>query len=253
MGIISASFLSTVMNIAEQMLISGGEVHKVEDSVKRIFKAYGAERTDVFIITSSIVVTIHSADNEVLTQTRRISSTSSDYEKLHKLNNLSRTICQSKMSEEEIALRLQEISNGKKYSLFLEFVCYAVIAAAFTLFFGGGFIEAGVSLFIGASVRFVIFICDKSVSNKIFPKFVSSLTSSAIAYFALKLGIVNTVDNIIIGNIMALIPGIGLTTALKDLFMGDSIAGLLRTLEACLTALSIAAGYFVIVILTGGI
>ncbi len=253
MDAISANFLDTVMSIAEQMLISGGEVHRVEDSVKRIFNAYGVTRTDVFIITSSIVVTIHSPNSEILTQTRRISATSSDYEKLHKLNDLSRSICQHKMSETEIKNRLEKIVDGKKYPLWLEFISYAIIAAAFTLFFGGGFIEAGVSLFMGLAVRFAIYICDKNSNNKIFPKFISSLTASASAYFALRLGIISTVDNVIIGNIMSLIPGIGLTTALKDLFMGDSIAGLLRTLEACLIALSIAAGYFVIVILTGGL
>ena len=63
--------LDSVMDIGEQMLISGAEVHRVEDSIKRIFDAYGTKRTDVFIITSSIVVTIHT-DDKAYTQTRRI-------------------------------------------------------------------------------------------------------------------------------------------------------------------------------------
>ena len=57
----------------------------------------------------------------------------------------------------------------------------------------------------------------------------------------------------LIGNIMTLIPGIGLTNALRDLFIGDSIAGLLRTIEAVLLALGIAAGYFLVTIFVGGI
>ena len=57
----------------------------------------------------------------------------------------------------------------------------------------------------------------------------------------------------IIGNIMSLIPGIGLTNALRDLFTGDSIAGLLRSIEALLIALAIAAGYFLSTVLMGGI
>ena len=48
---------------------------------------------------------------------------------------------------------------------------------------------------------------------------------------------------------MTLIPGIGLTNALRDLFTGDSIAGLLRSIEAVLTALAIAAGYFLVALL----
>ena len=45
------------MDIGEQMLVSGAEVHRVEDSLNRIFSAMGATRVDVFIITSSMVVT----------------------------------------------------------------------------------------------------------------------------------------------------------------------------------------------------
>ncbi|MBQ7757406.1 MAG: threonine/serine exporter family protein [Oscillospiraceae bacterium] len=244
--------LDSIMDIGEQMLISGAEVHKVEDSIKRIFSAYGTKRTDVFIITSSIVVTIH-IDDKAYTQTRRITEISTDYEKLHKLNQLSRSICKNKYSDIEIKKQLAEITNSKKYPLWLEFLCYAIIAGAFTLFFDGKITEAAVSFIIGALVRFVILLCDKTVKNKIFSKFVSAFFATSLAYIALRLSFISAVDKVIIGNIMTLIPGIGLTTALKDLLVGDSIAGLLRTIEACITALAIAAGYFAVAFLTGGI
>lgn len=244
--------LDSIMDIGEQMLINGAEVHKVEDSIKRMFSAYGTKRTDVFIITSSIVVTIHT-DDKAYTQTRRIMETTTDYEKLHRLNELSRSICKNKYSDKEIRNQLAEIAKSKKYPLWLEFICYAIIAGAFTLFFGGGIIEAAVSFIIGSLVRFVILLCDKTVKNKIFSKFVSAFIATSLAYITLRFSIIPAVDKVIIGNIMTLIPGIGITTALKDLLVGDSIAGLLRTIEACITALAIAAGYFAVAFLTGGI
>ena len=51
---------------------------------------------------------------------------------------------------------------------------------------------------------------------------------------------------------MVLIPGIGLTNSLRDIFTGDSITGILRGLEAMLVALAIAAGFFVFVAVFGG-
>lgn len=243
--------LNSVMDIGEQMLVCGGEVHRVEDSLKRIFSAYNAIRADIFIITSSIVVTVQK-DGNTYTQTRRITETATDYDKLHKLNELSRNICKHKFSAEEIQKRLYDISAGKKYPLWLEFICYAVIAGAFTLFFGGNVTEAIVSFIAGAFVRLVIFACDNTVKNKIFTKFISSAVATLIAFLGLKLVLISSVDKVIIGNIMSLIPGIGLTTALKDLLVGDSIAGLLRTIEACITALAIAVGYLVITFLAGG-
>ena len=241
------------MDIGEQMLVCGAEVHRVEDSLNRIFKAMGAVRVDVFIITSSMVVTAHTTDAEPFTQTRRIKDTGTDFERLHKLNELSRRICSEDLSADEIASELSKISVSSGYPQWLICVCYSVIAGAFTLFFGGGIFEALVSLFVGFIVSLVIMVCDRTVKNKIFAKFVSSLIATALAYAALKFGIISSLDKVLIGNIMTLIPGIGLTNAIRDLFVGDSIAGLLRTIEACLTALAIAAGYFVLIFLTGGI
>lgn len=252
-GDVMEKLLDCVMDLGEQMLICGGEVHRVEDSLKRIFRVYGTKRTDVFIITSSMVVSIHASDDKAYTQTRRITEIVTDYEKLHKLNELSRNICQNMLSADEIKEKLNSISTGKVYPIWLEFICYALIAGGFTLFFGGKITEAAVSLLIGLLVRFIILISDKTIKNRIMAKFISSFSATALSFIALRLDIVPTVDNIIIGNIMTLIPGIGLTNALRDLFVGDSIAGLLRTIEACITALALAAGFFSIAFLMGGI
>ncbi len=244
--------LDSVMELGEQMLISGAQVHRVEDSLRRIFNAYGVQRTDVFIITSSMVVTIHTREGAILTQTRRITETGTDFERLHRLNALSRSICTSVPDAVQIRAQLDAIASDKGYPLWLEFVCYSVIAGVFTLFFGGGLLEAAVSLGIGALVRLVLLACDRTVKNRIFAKFASALLATVFSYAALGIGLIPAVDKVMIGNIMTLIPGIGLTNALSDLFVGDSIAGLLRTIEACITALAIAAGYFAVVCLIGG-
>lgn len=243
--------LNCAMDIGEQMLVCGAEVRRVEDSVKRICEALGAERTDVFIITSSMVVTTYYGDGEFYTQTRRIYATGTDFEKIHRLNALSRRICHSPMTADEIRAELTAIAATKAYPLWVEFVSYSIIAGAFTLFFGGGWVESLISLVIGALVRLVILAADVTVENKIFSKFIASFVSTALAFTALWTGLVPSVDMIIIGNIMTLIPGVGLTNALRDLFTGDSIAGLLRSIEAVLVALAITAGYFLFAALGG--
>ncbi len=239
------------MDIGEQMLISGAEVHRVEESISRICYALGASRVDVFIITSSMVVTVHTSEGETYTQTRRVLTNNINFEKLHLLNQLSREICEKDLSEQEIKDKLNIAANCKKYPIWFEFICYAIIAGVFTLFFGGSIIEAILSLFVGAVVRISIFFCDKIISNKIFGKFFSTVIITVLAFLAVKLGWISNVDKLIIGNIMTLIPGIGLTNALRDLFTGDSIAGLLRSIDAILTALAIAAGYFLVIALGG--
>ncbi len=245
--------LDRAMNIGEQMLLSGAEVHRVEDSLYRIMESFGAERTDVFIITSSMIVTVHTRDGDVITQTRRITSAGTDFQKLHKLNDLSRKICYEHMTTDEIDRELENIRTVKSYPFWLEVLSYAIIAGAFTLFFGGTWLDAALSFAIGAVARVLILISDRTVKNKIFTNFTASFASAGAAYLLYNYGVIPDVDEIIIGNIMTLIPGIGITNALRDLFTGDSIAGLLRTVESILNALAIAAGYFVLVLVMGDV
>ena len=257
------NYLDVAMDIGEQMILSGAEVHRVEDSMFRILTAFGSQRIDVFIITTSMVVTIHDKENKPYTQTRRILNTSgTDFDKLSKLNALSRKICESKTIElNDIKNELNSIINSKNYPLYLEFIFYSIIAGAFTLFFGcinfhpldKLLIETLFSMIIGATVRLAVLASDIFVKNKIFAKFISSLVATAFSFIIFKLGLVSTMDYLIIWNIMVLIPGVGLTNSLRDLFVGDSMAGVLRFIEAVLTAIAISLGYVVFVFISGGV
>ncbi len=246
-------YLKCAADIGEAMLLSGGEVHRVEDSVNRMCKAFGAVRVDCFIITSSIVLTVTDTKGRDHTVTRRIRNSGTDFTKLSRLNDLSRRICSGKVKFEDIRAEYEKITSAKPYSFTVECVTYAFIAGAFTLFFGGDITQFFVSFFIGGLTRFAVYFSDITAKNTIFAKFLSSFFVTAMTYLAVKLGISASADEIIIGNIMLLIPGLGFTNALRDLFVGDSIAGILRSIEALLSAVGIAAGYFLFVLITRGV
>lgn len=244
--------LDCAMDIGELMLISGAEVHRVEDSMVRICHALGAVRTDVFIIPSSMVCTVHSKDGDVKTQTRRVLSFRTDYHRLDQLNRLSRKICSQAMTLEEIRTELETIRQAKTYPLWAECLGYAAAAGGFALFFGGDIKQFLISILIGVILRFTILFCERTLKNIIFTKFVSAFTLTALAFAFVRLGFIGRTDEVIIGNIMLLIPGVGFTNALRDLFTGDSITGIWRCMEAVLSALAIAAGYFLFVLISGG-
>ena len=63
----------------------------------------------------------------------------------------------------------------------------------------------------------------------------------------------DSIDMIVIGNIMLLIPGVGLTNSLRDLISGDIMSGVLRLCEVVMIALSIAGGYILSALTIGGL
>ena len=245
--------LTLVMDIGEQMLLCGAEVHRVEDSVNRMCVALGAARVDCFIITSSMVVTLHEADGNIHTETRRIRATGTNFYQLERLNALSRCVCAERLDKESIKERLAQIKSAKTYPFAVECLMYAVIAAAFTVFFGGSAVESLFAALIGLVVRLAAGLSAKIIGNAIFSKFLSAFIITALSYLFTALRAVPVPDHMIIGNIMLIIPGLGFTNALRDLFVGDSIAGTLRLLEAGLAAVAIASGYFAFVFLMGGV
>ena len=99
----------------------------------------------------------------------------------------------------------------------------------------------------------VSWLTSRFMGNKLLERFVCSAVASISAFSCYKMGIIPSVDNVIIGNIMSLIPGIGLTNSLRDLFTGNSITGILRSIEALLLAVAIAGGYILTAYLFGGV
>ena len=246
--------LYLAVELGEKLLLSGAEVSRVEESLTRICKAYDAKRCDVYCTTSSLVVSVEKKGGCVITQTRRIGSISTDIEKLDYLNNLSRYISSEKPSAEAVKERLSKADVIKQYHPALIIFCYALIAGAFTLFFGARtLLEIVFSFLIGGFIGLINMYGEALGFQKLFLKLICSFCACTLAFLVAKMPIIPTVDKIIIGNVMSLIPGIGLTNAMRDLFTGDVNTGILRSIDALLLAVAIAAGYILSAFVMGGV
>ena len=245
--------LSCALDIGEQMLISGAEVGRVELAVSMICKAYGCTRADVFIITSSMILTVEGADGTHGTQTRRLTGIATDLNKLHKLNDLSRHICAETPDYETVKAKIKEICAEKPYPVWMQVVFSGLTTLAFTVFFGGSWLDGLVALPLGMGLRLLMNLLKKTAANQIIINVLSSFALSLCTIQLVRWGIGQDANKILIGNIMLLIPGIALTNSLRDLIGGDIITGLLRFLDAILVAAAIAAGYILAASVLGGV
>lgn len=245
--------LSSALDIGEQLLVNGAEVYRVEECIRRICTAYGARRVDVFTITSSIAVTIETASGEALTQTRRIHACKTDLNRVDLLNGLSREMCRTTMDYETFREKLQAIEKSPIFPERLQFLTYGCTTAAFTVFFGGSWADAAVSFFVGLTLYLAVRGASLAGFNGVISNLVSSFVISFLTIFAVSHHLGDSMEMIVIGNIMPLIPGTGLTNALRDMISGDTIAGILRFCEACIMAFAIAAGYILASMALGGI
>jgi len=244
--------LTCALDIGEQMLISGAEIGRVEDSIRLICSAYGCRRVDVFTITSSIVVSIEDENRKFYTQTRRITGSHTNLSRLDQLNHLSREICQKRPSYTFIQARLRIIMEMRVYPFWVEVFSSILIGGAFTLFFGGGLYDGLVAAVLCGLLRMITQALQAARMNQILVNVVATFLVSFTAIVAVRNGIGHDANKIIIGNIMLLIPGIALTNSIRDMISGDIMSGMLRFFDAILVAAAIAAGYILAAQMLGG-
>ena len=245
--------LSYILEILKMMVESGAEIYRVEESASRICKAYGLGGADIFATTSNIIMSVESGDGIIKTHTRRIGQITNNIEKAHYLNSLVRKMCSEKLSLSEIEAGINGAKETAAYKPWIAYLFYAVVAGSFYLFFGGrSGVELGISVAVGLLVGIINDFLTRLNANRMLIRFVCSLFACGTAIICKNCGLIGSIDYIIIGNIMTLIPGVGLTNSLRDLFAGDSISGVLRLIEAVLLTLAIACGYIIAVFVFGG-
>ena len=242
--------LCLALDVGEGMLKNGGEVSRVEDTIERICRAYGAVHVEVFTIISMINAAIRMPDGSYSSQLRRVKQTTTNLSTLEELNELSRMICREKPSLDEIDNRLHEIKKSQPYHPWIHMLASAVAACAFCLFFGGGAIDSVVAFFVGGIVALILNLKSARL-NSMAKTVISSFVSATLAGIAHMLLPNINVDSIIIGAIMLLVPGLMFGTSMRDLLCGDLIAGTLKILQAFLQTLMIGFGYMLTYALIG--
>ena len=123
--------LQLLLETGERLMASGAEVKRVEDTLERIGVAYGAERMNVFVITSSIVITLERSDGTLLTHTRRITKSGTDFLALERINALSRECCREPLPLDLFEQRLRECVPLKTVQMYLGSVLAAGSFAVF--------------------------------------------------------------------------------------------------------------------------
>lgn len=244
--------LCTILDAGEQLLVSGAEVARVEDTICRMASAYGFVRVDVLTITASMIVTAQAEDGAVLTQTRRIRWRDTDMRRVEAVNALSRRVCSEVLPLEVLRTEVAAIRGMPSLSPLQMLLSYLIISGSFAMFFGGSLRDG-----LAAMVCSVVLYEVGRIGNRVeLQPIVLTVLSAAImcasAVLTVKIGLGQALDKIVIGNIMLMITGVALVNSLRDMIVGDTISGLLGAAEAILRAIAIAAGCALVLMQLGG-
>ena len=244
--------LRTAMDVGEGLLKSGAEIQRIEDTITRIAKAYGAAHVEVFTITTLIIASVRMPDGGYSSQTRRILQSATDLHRLRLYNEISREICSTKPEIEEAQRRIKQAKHSKPYPSWVNYAGGVFGAGGFALFFGGSWLDALAAAVIGIIIMLMDNFKPAFVSNMA-QATISSFVAGVLCELCMYFGLCHNMDTVIIGTIMLMIPGMTIGTSIRDMLCGDIATGSMRLTQSLVLACVIALGYGAAMLLMGGI
>lgn len=245
------AILCSALDIGEHILKNGGEIHRVEDTIDRICRSFGAEHVEVFTITSLINASIRMPDGTYSHQMRRIYRITNNLYMVEAMNGISRRLCSGDIKISELREKIVEAKNKKPYREFLLYIGAMIAAGGFAVFFGGSILDGVCAAVIGVIMTLIDRHMPRFI-NRMISTVILSVIAGVLGILICRVGIGNNADKVMIGTIMLLIPGLSLGNSIRDMLGGDTISGAVRLIESILLALMIAFGFAVAMLITGG-
>lgn len=223
------------------ILENGGETYRVEETIDRICKNFGAEIAESFVTPTGIMTSIvHQGKSYSII--RRVMNRTVDLDKIDKVNDLSRNILSNNLTVSQFKEQLLTIEKGQRYSYLITLLFSALGAASFSVLFGGDLKDLLAAFLIGLVIKILTIKGSDLGINGFFINSICGGITAILAILLLKVGIASHLNETIIGAIMLLVPGLAITNAIRDTIAGDLVSGLSRAAEAFLIAVSIAVG-----------
>ena len=256
--------LELVTRIGEVLLKNGGEIFRVQQTMQLVAKAYGIPGFQVYVLANGLFVSmqeegrtitrpVESGDaagqehlfgqEHLASQVRYVPLSSVHLGRVAAVNNLSREIVAQKYTVEEASRKIEQIDKLPFTSNAVQTLMSGLGAGAFCILFGGSLLDSAAAFLSGLALwLFVLFLTARG-ANKIMVNILASalVTAMGVLFFHL-FSFGDSMDMIVIGSIVPLLPGVPLTNSIRDYLNGDYLSGTIRMIDAVLVACCIALG-----------
>lgn len=236
--------LNMAAELGYQLMYSGAEIYRVEESARRLLHAYGLEDPEVFAIPNCLIVSVVTPEGRPVTRMRRVPIHGTDIELLERCNSLCRRLCAQVPPLEEARAAVSALPEAMpRHSPRWVLLGYGAAPAFFAPLFGGGLWDMASAFLCGLAVGLCLLFGGRFIGANGF--FRTAVCSALAAFLALALvgaGLGRSVDVVTISALMVLVPGVALTNAMREIMAGDTISALSRTADAILAASAIALG-----------
>jgi uncharacterized membrane protein YjjP (DUF1212 family) len=248
----SQDVLEVATLAGELLLKNGAEITRIESTMGHIFEAYGYTDYHVYAVANGIFATVNELKWDHCSSLRNTSQEGINLRRVEAINHISRQISRGEYTTRqarEALLECQKLTTER----WLITVASGVGAGAFCYLAGGSLPAGLLAVPIGMLLQVFLFF----VGRYHLPQLVTVVLGSAMAT---SLGTVIALlipsigfENLVIGAIIPLVPGVSFTIGIRDLFNTHYMSGCIHLMDALLTGVCIALGVGAAVFLFSGL
>lgn len=232
--------LETCVLAGKIMVENGAEMYRVEDTMNRIADNYYQEEGISFVTQTIVLMGLESTKS---IQMKRISERTTNLGKVSKVNDLSWQFSSKQIDLQELSKALKVVLKEEPpKKTVVKIICAAILSAALMILLGGQWNNFLATFLVGAGGYSVYMISTTYLKLKYVDEFLASFVIGVLAFLMIQLKIGTSIDNMIIGSIMPLVPGVAITNTVRDLQEGHMLSGISRGVEALIIAMMIGAG-----------
>ena len=242
--------LGDTLRLGRQMVESGAEIRRVEDTMTRIATAYGLTVENSFAILSMVQLTVRTPEGALHTQSARVGQIVTDLGEIERLNADARKLCRDTPALAETE-KLLAPPGKHRLAWLSEMIGYVLTTFCFCVFFGGGWRDGIASALISLVIFFMDHFFQLRRQNRIIYTLIACLAAGCLAELSVLAGLSLSADKVMIGNVMLFIPSVAIVNGVKEMFYRDITTGLCRFTEAIIVAAAIAGGFATAFLLFG--
>lgn len=235
-----------ILNLAvmagEILIKSGGEISRVETTMRHIIESYDIQNYNIYVLSNGIFATIESRDDSSYCLVRHVRFGTVNLEQIAAVNQLSREICSLHYSPDLALEKMEACQELPPHPLWEKSLASGTGCAAFTLLLGGTPVDSLFAFCFGSILQPLLFYFRTKNLSRFFYTIAASAFVTLLTVLTRTLSVPIRIDMVIIGCIMPLVPGLTLTNSIRDFFNVDYLSGVIHMVDALLTALSIAVG-----------
>ena len=214
-----------VTRLGNAILSNGGEVFRAEQAMEYAARALRLEAFNAYVIANGIFSNVVIDGRFYSSRICHVPLAPTILCRVDALNDLSRKIAAGKCGPYEMRMRLEQIEHMKVLENRGKVLAAGIGSAGFCYLFQGSLRDTAAAFVTGVLLYlFLLYAAPRFSSSRMMQTIMTSL------------------DHVMIGAVFTLAPGVPLTNSIRNFLENDYLSGLIRFVDAFLTAGCIAIG-----------